>query len=287
MAKRSGLGRGLESLLGETAGEVTGEHGAVNEIPLDDISVNPDQPRKDFDQGALEELTDSIRRNGVLQPILLRPFGKGFQVVAGERRYQAARAAGLERIPAVVREIDDDMVMQLALIENLQRSDLNPMEEAFGYQAVMAQNGLTQTQLAEVLSKSRPAIANSLRLIALPEEVQQMVADGRISAGHARAILAVDGDDQRVALARKVVANRLTVRQTENLASTFSVKTSRNHPVNEAQPTAYREAASLLGDRLGTRVRVKNVGKKGRIEIEFADENQLRDLVQKLGLDRD
>lgn len=282
MAKRSGLGRGLESLLGETAGEVTSESGDVKEISLEDISVNPDQPRKDFDQTALEELTDSIRRHGVLQPILLRPHGMGYQVVAGERRFQAAIKADLKTIPAVIRTIDDDKVMQLALIENLQRSDLNPMEEAHGYQTVMTQSGVTQTQLAEILSKSRPAIANALRLLALPEKVQQMVADGRISSGHARAILSVQDDAQRIALARKVVASQLTVRQTENLASTFSVKRRQREPIAKSQPRAYQDAASVLGDTLGTKVRIKNIGSKGRIEIEFSDEGQLRELVHRM-----
>lgn len=282
MAKKSGLGRGLESLLGEAAGEVAPGTSGAREVPLADVSVNPDQPRKSFDATALEELTESVRRDGILQPVLLRPYRGGYQIVAGERRYQAAKAAGLETIPAVVRDIDDGMVLQLALIENLQRSDLNPMEEAFGYQTLMRQNGFTQTELARVLSKSRPAIANALRLTGLPREVQEMVSDGRLTAGHARAILAVEGDDARVALARKVVANQLTVRQTENLASSFSV----SHETTKAERTGdkpfYHEAAARLCDALGTKVKVKESRGKRKIEIEFSDDQDLADLVERL-----
>lgn len=283
MAKKSGLGRGLESLLGEAAGEVAPGSDGVKEISLRDVSVNQDQPRKHFDQESLDELTDSIKRNGVLQPILLRPYLGGYQVVAGERRYQAAVAAGLETIPAVVRDIDDALVLQLALIENLQREDLNPMEEAYGYQTLMSQNGLTQAQLAEVLSKSRPAIANALRLTGLPEEVQRMVAVGQLTAGHARAILSVEGDQERIALARKVIERHLTVRQTENVASTISGKTGQSK-ASRAVPNnaAYTEAATRLTDELGTKVSVKSSRGKKRIEIEFSSEEEFQRLVDRL-----
>lgn len=282
MAKKSGLGRGLESLLGEAAGEAGPGVAGAREIPLAKVTVNPDQPRKSFDAASLEELTESVSRNGVLQPILVRPYNGGYQIVAGERRYQAAQAAGLETIPAVVRDVDDDAVLQLALIENLQRSDLNPMEEAFGYQTLIQQNGFTQTELAQVLSKSRPAIANSLRLVGLPAEVQEMVADGRLSAGHARAILSVEGDERRVALARKVVANQLTVRQTEKLASSFSGKESRKDAKKEPESPLYRDAAARLCDALGTKVSVKQSRGKRKIEIEFTDDQDLTDLVHRL-----
>lgn len=282
MAKKSGLGRGLESLLGEAAGEVGAGTQGAREIPLAEISVNPDQPRKTFDAVQLEELAESIGRNGVLQPILLRPYEGGYQIVAGERRFQAAKIAGLTTIPAVVRDVDDDLVLQLALIENLQRTDLNPMEEAFGYQTLIQQNGFTQTELAQVLSKSRPAIANSLRLIGLPHEVQEMVSDGRLSAGHARAILSVEGDERRIALARKVVANQLTVRQTEKLASGFSDSASSEHTQKAPNNTLYRDMAARLCDALGTKVRVKESRGKRRIEIEVADDQGLADLADRL-----
>lgn len=284
MAKKSGLGRGLESLLGETAGEVMGTTEGVHEVGLNDIQINPQQPRKEFGAKELEELTDSVRRNGVLQPILLRPHEGGYQVVAGERRYQAAKAAGLETIPAVVRDIDDTMVLQLALIENLQRSDLNPMEEAFGFQTLMRENGLTQAQIAEAVSKSRSAIANSLRLTALPQEVQDMVADGRLSAGHARAILSVDGEEQRIALARRVVANQLTVRQTENLASRISVSGSEEQMVRaqDSDETLYQKAATRLSEALNAKVRVRRTRNRRKIEIDCSDDEQLRQMVVRL-----
>lgn len=283
MAKRSGLGRGLESLLGETAGEVAIGGDGVREIPLGEVSVNPDQPRKTFDRESLEELTDSIRRNGVLQPVLLRPYLGAYQVVAGERRYQAAVAAGLDTIPAVVRDIDDHMVLQLALIENLQRTDLNPMEEAFGFRTLMRENGLTQAELAEVLSKSRPAIANALRLTTLPEEVQTMVADGRLTAGHARAILSVAGSEQEIALARKVVEGKLSVRQTEKLASTISGKSRGDKGDTKPKADArYADVETRLGNMLGTRVNVRQARGKKRIEIEFTSDEQLEALIRRL-----
>lgn len=282
VAKKSGLGRGLESLLGEAAGEVGSSHDGVREVALSDVRVNPDQPRKSFDVPALDELTDSVRRNGVLQPILLRPHEGGYQIVAGERRYQAAKAAGLDTIPAVIRDIDDDMVLQLALIENLQRSDLNPMEEALGYQTLMSQNGFTQSELAQVLSKSRPAIANALRLIKLPAEVQEMVADGRLTAGHARAILAVEDDESRVALARRVVAQQLTVRQTEKLASSFSDNSTRKQKAKEPENQLYRDAAARLCDVLGAKVNVRASRGKRKVEIEFSDDRDLEALVNRL-----
>lgn len=283
MAKKSGLGRGLESLLGETAGEVKDDQGGVVELDLADISVNPDQPRKVIGRRELEELSDSIRQNGVLQPILVRPYEHGYQIVAGERRYQATKMAGLSRIPAVVRELADDKVLLFALVENLQRTDLNPMEEARGYRELMEQQGLTQKKLADLLSKSRSAIANTLRLTELPEEVQQLLSDGVLTAGHARAILAVEGAPERVGLARKVVAEGLSVRQTETLASLVSGRETKGTRRQVApQPESYQRAASELGSMLGTKVAVRSVRGKNRIEIEFDNEEQLAHLVRQL-----
>lgn len=274
---RKGLGRGIESLMGEATAEV-GPLKATATLPISKIKPNPGQPRKEFDQEKLEELADSIRQHGVLQPILVRKQGSEYQIVAGERRYQASKLAGLKEIPAVVRDITDEEVFQLALIENLQRADLNPVEEAQGMKELIDQNGWTQEQLAKVLSKSRSAVANTLRLLDLPEEVQTLLAQGDITAGHARAILALPTEEARIALAQKVVAENLTVRQTENLASLISVS-KEPRPVREPAPQSYKQAARALREMLDTKVRVKDARGKHRIEIEFADEEELERII--------
>ena len=270
---KGGLGRGLESLLGEASAEVGGS-AAESQIALSKIRTNPGQPRKEFDRENLEELADSIKQNGVLQPILLRPVGNRYEIVAGERRFQAAKIAGLSEIPAVVRTIDDDEVFQLALIENLQRADLNPVEEALGYKKLLDDKALTQEGLAKALSKSRPAISNSLRLLELPAEVLDMVSAGELSAGHARAILSVPDTDGRVRLAHKAKNEHLSVRQLEAMAPLYAAgkepKTQR-----EPTPAEYKRAARRLRRRLEAGVRIHRSRGKNRIEIEFEDDADL------------
>lgn len=283
MAKRGGLGRGLGALLGETAGEVQdGEDARVTELAVDSMEPNPDQPRRHFDEKELASLADSIRQNGLLQPIVVRPHGTGYQIVAGERRWQASRRIGLERVPVIVREVSDDEILQLALIENLQREDLDPLDEALAYQALIDQHGVTQTELAALLSKSRSAISNALRLLDLPEGVCGLLRSGALSAGHARAVLAVDGDDERCALARKVVDEGLSVRQTEILAPLFSVKTQEDTPRREPSPKAYKDAARTLRNSLAAKVSVKTVRGRNKIEIEFGDDDELARLVKRI-----
>lgn len=272
MVKKGGLGRGLDALISEATAETGSEPEATIEISK--ITRNPNQPRKNFDETALQELADSIKQNGVLQPILVRRIGSKYQIVAGERRYQASKLAGLKEIPAVVRDIDDKEVFQLALIENLQRSDLSTMEEAKGYRQLIDSQGLTQEGLAKILSKSRSAIANTLRLMDLPTVVQEMIEQGLLTAGHARAILAVPTEEGRVELAQKVVKENLTVRQTENLAPLFSVEKEAPRP-RVPTPQTYKRAARQLRQMLDTNVKVKQVRGKNKIEIEFRDEEEL------------
>lgn len=272
MVKKGGLGRGLDALISEATAETGSEPESTIEISK--ITRNPNQPRKNFDETALQELADSIKQNGVLQPILVRKIGGKYQIVAGERRYQASKLAGLKEIPAVVRDIDDKEVFQLALIENLQRSDLSPMEEAKGYRQLINSQGLTQEGLAKILSKSRSAIANTLRLMDLPTVVQEMIEQGLLTAGHARAILAVPTEEGRVELAQKVVKDNLTVRQTENLAPLFSVEKEAPRP-RVPTPQTYKRAARQLRQMLDTNVKVKQVRGKNKIEIEFKDEEEL------------
>lgn len=279
MAKKSGLGRGLNALISEANAETGNEPEAV--LSISEIVRNPNQPRKTFDEDKLAELADSIRQNGVLQPILVRRKGQKYEIVAGERRYQASKLAGLKKIPAVVREIDDDKVFQLALIENLQRSDLSPIEEAKGYKQLLTSRSLTQEELAKILSKSRSAIANTMRLMDLPVEVQHMMEQGLLTAGHARAILAVPSEEGRIKLAKKVVTESLTVRQTENLAPLFSVEHTETR-TRVAAPQSFKRAARELRKMLDTNVKVKQVRGKNKIEIEFKDEDELARILAQI-----
>lgn len=279
MAKKSGLGRGLNALISEANAETGNEPEAV--LSISEIVRNPNQPRKTFDEDKLAELADSIRQNGVLQPILVRRKGQKYEIVAGERRYQASKLAGLKEIPAVVREIDDDKVFQLALIENLQRSDLSPIEEAKGYKQLLTSRSLTQEELAKILSKSRSAIANTLRLMDLPVEVQHMMEQGLLTAGHARAILAVPSEEGRIKLAKKVVTESLTVRQTENLAPLFSIEHTETR-TRVAAPQSFKRAARELRKMLDTNVKVKQVRGKNKIEIEFKDEDELARILAQI-----
>lgn len=280
MAKKAGLGRGLDALMGESAAEV-GDVTPDATLPIAKIKPNPNQPRKNFDGEALSELADSIEKNGVLQPILVRKKGSTYEIVAGERRYQASKKAKLKEIPVIIRDISDDEVFKLALIENLQRSDLNPIEEAQGYRQLIDRDNLTQEALAQILSKSRSAVANTLRLLDLPEDVQNLMADGSITAGHARAILAVSSEEGRSKLAQKVVQENLTVRQTENLAPLFSGMDApkKSRPV---APQSYKRAARQLRTSLDTPVKVRQTRGHNKIEIEFTDEDDLERICQSI-----
>ena len=268
--------------MGEANAEVGGETKPTTTLPITDVKPNKEQPRKNFDEDALAELADSIQQNGILQPILVRKKGAKYEIIAGERRYQAAKKACLKEVPVVIREVSDEDVFKLALIENLQRSDLNPIEEAQGYRRLIKEGNLTQEELGKVLSKSRSAIANTLRLLDLPKEVQDLMAEGAISAGHARAILAVPSEDGRIKLAEKVVKDNLTVRQTENLAPLFSGMVEERLK-RQPTPQSFKRAARQLRLALDTNVKVKRVRNKNKIEIEFADEEELARLVMQLG----
>lgn len=273
--KKPALGRGLGSLMGEAQSE-TGyvDQKEETKVSIDKINPNPNQPRKHFNETLLNELADSIRENGVLQPLLVRKKGEGYEIIAGERRYQASMIAGLEELPVIVKEVDDQKMLELALIENLQRSDLNPIEEAKGYRQLIKASGMTQEALSKAVSKSRSSITNSMRLLDLPEPVQQYLFDGRLTAGHARAILAVPYEEQRIKLADKVVTEGLSVRATENLAPLFSVGETPRAP-RPVMPQSYKRAARVLRQALNTNVKVKSTRGKNKIEIEFKDEEEL------------
>ncbi|MCI6147309.1 MAG: ParB/RepB/Spo0J family partition protein [Collinsella sp.] len=274
------MGRGLNALVSEaeyeTGGSVTSASNTASEtkLPIEDIVPNPNQPRIHFNETELRELSESIQEHGVLQPLLVRKHDNGYEIIAGERRYQASKLAGLEEVPVIIKDVDDEQMLALALIENLQRSDLNPVEEAKGYRQLIDASGMTQEALSKAVSKSRSAITNSLRLLDLPEVVQQMIFEGKLTAGHARAILAVPYEDARIKLAEKVVAEGLSVRATENLAPLFSAGETPKTP-RTAMPQSFKKAARVLRQVFNTNVRVKSSRGKNKIEIEFKDEEEL------------
>ena len=278
--KKKALGRGLGSLIQEAQTEAAASNNdAANMVSLSEIHPNPNQPRTHFNETELEELSESIRAHGVLQPLLVRKDDSGYEIIAGERRYQASKMAGLEEVPVVIKDVDDQEMLQLALIENLQRSDLNPIEEAKGYRQLIKASGMTQEALSKAVSKSRSTITNSLRLLDLPQRVQDLLFEGKLTAGHARAILAVPFEEQRIKLAEKVVAEGLSVRATENLAPLFSVGETPKAP-RPVTPQSFKKAARVLRQVFNTNVKVKATRGKNKIEIEFKDEEELAQILQ-------
>lgn len=279
MQKR-GLGRGLQALLPEAD---TGPADGVREIDIALVRPNPFQPRKGFDGDKLEELANSIREHGVVQPILVRSQGEGFEIVAGERRWRASRMAGLRTIPAMVKELSQSQVVEIALIENLQREDLNPIEEAEAYDRLIREFGLTQEDLARRLGKSRSQVANTLRLLHLGEEVRRSVAEGKVSMGHAKVLLSVSDAKRQAALAQAVAAKGLSVRETEVLLK----REERAEAVGKGGRKAAKDPAiatveAQLGERLGTVVRIASGEAKGRIEISFFGEDDLQRIIDLL-----
>ena len=285
MAMERGLGRGLGALLGDAA--LQSQEGGSLSLPISQVEPGLKQPRKRFDEESLQDLADSIRIHGVIQPLTVRRLASGYyQIIAGERRWRAAKLAGLTEVPAVIIEADDRKVMELGLIENLQREDLNPMEEANGYKVLMEEYGLTQEEVAQRVGKSRPAVANALRLLALPDPVHQLLEEGRLSAGHARAILAAPTGELQKKLAGKVVAEGLSVRQTEALAKRLAAgEQEKAAPRPSAGPDLslyLQEAEKSLSGRFGRRVHIVNGRKKGKIELEYYNPEDLNTLLELL-----
>lgn len=281
MAKKmSGLGKGLGALMLENS---TQEMLTENELPINEIIPNRDQPRKTFDEAALEELAESIKQHGVLQPLLVRPIPSGgYQLVAGERRWRACRMAGLNKVPVVIKELTDTETMEIAIIENLQREDLNPIEEAEGLQALIDKCGYTQEEVAASVGKSRPAIANSLRLLRLPQEVRDMAKNGEISAGHARALLAFDNDAIMLEAAKNIVSKKMTVRDVERLAKIKETNAPRRRRTRR-RDSFYDEVELSLSETLGRKVKVYTGRGSGTLEIEFYSQEDLKTLANKLG----
>lgn len=281
MAKKlGGLGRGLDSLFADNSVEEINP--SVNKLRIMEIEPNHDQPRKDFDEKSLSELAESIEQHGVLQPLVVRPLANGsYQLVAGERRWRAARIAGLTEVPVVIKELTDEEVIEIAMIENLQREDLNPLEEALGYRYMMDELNITQEQAAEKVGKSRPAVANALRLLKLPNEIQDMVKNNLISPGHARALLGFDSEDMIVQTAKMIIKEDLSVREVENL-----VKKSKKIPKvtkQQKRDKFFSEVEIALVENLGRKVKIKEAKQDaGVLEIEFFDKDDLEGLAMKL-----
>ena len=276
MAKKSGLGKGLGALMIENN---TDSMVSTSTLNINEITPNKEQPRKTFDETALEELADSIRQHGVLQPLLVRPLTSGgYQLVAGERRWRASRLAELKEVPVIIKELSDTEAMEIAIIENLQREDLNPIEEAEGLQALIDKCGYTQEQVATSVGKSRPAITNALRLLKLPEEVREMAKDGTISAGHARALLAFDNQPMMIECANQIVSKKLTVRDVEKMAKRPATSSTKTKTV-QRRDSFYDEVELALSDALGTKVKVYNGRNKGTREIEFYTLDDLKNIA--------
>ena len=298
--KKGGLGRGLEALFAdsvpvtrevkplETAAkpakkseEKAEPAETVQYISIHDVKPNANQPRKVFDEEKIAELAASIKENGIIQPLIVRKKGKGYEIVAGERRWRASVKAELKEVPCIVRELDDEQNMLLAIVENMQREDLNPMEEAEGLNQMIAAYGLTQEQVSKSIGKSRPYIANSLRLLKLPEEIRDLISDGSLSAGHGRTLVSVPDEARQIEIARKILKDGLSVRETEKLAAEKEEPGKKRRGRKPKDPDVARVEADLK-EALGTRVNIKRTGKKGKIEIEFFSRDELERLIEML-----
>jgi len=275
--KERGLGRGLDALL---SGTLEGDYETVRELPAEKIHPRKDQPRKKFDEDTMQELASSIREHGILQPVLVRPVENGYEIIAGERRWRAAQLAGLTHVPVVVRDIDDRQAAEISLIENIQRDDLTVVEEAKAYRMLAEQFGYTQETIAEKIGKSRAYVANTLRILNLPEEILQMLEKGELSAGHVRPLLALPTAEEQLAAAKEIVANKMTVRQVENKVKTKRIK----FDIPADKPVELVEIQEKLQQHFATRAVVTKHGKGGKIEIAFYSDEDLERILEMMGI---
>ncbi|NLO81981.1 MAG: ParB/RepB/Spo0J family partition protein [Clostridiales bacterium] len=283
MAKR-GLGKGLDALL-SSYGEVEGkqENGYIKEIKINQIDPNTEQPRKKFDQDKINELAESIKQHGVVQPIIVKPNKDRYLIIVGERRWRAARLAGLTHIPAIVRDVDKKEIVEIALVENIQREDLNPIEEARGIKQLIDEHGLTQEEVAERIGWSRPAVTNALRLLTLSDEIVGYIEDGVITSGHARALLIIKDEKMRIQLAKKIIENNLSVRETENLAKKINEEKTENKDKRKKEKPGYiKEIEERLEEYLGTKVIITHGRKKGIIQIEYYSDIDLERIMERM-----
>jgi len=291
--KKRGLGKGLDALFqsydsfeSDDLGTEDSLNESVLEISIYDIDPNPDQPRRNFDQESIQDLSKSIKEHGVVQPIIVKPSQNNrYTIVAGERRWRAARAAGLDKIPVIIRDFNDKEMLEIALIENLQREDLNPIEEAEGINSLIESYGLTQEQVAQRLGKSRPSIANSLRLLKLPKHVKNLLEEGKISTGHARALLALNSHTKMIELADLIVDKSLSVRETENIVKKIKEeKQKKNKSKTLEKPSFILEIENRMEEYFGTRVTIQQGKKKGVIEIEYYSNDDLERIIKMISV---
>lgn len=276
--KKGGLGMGLGALFSDNASEVQGK----STLRISEIEPNRLQPRKDFDEEAIASLADSIKDHGLLQPIVVRPYGRAYQIVAGERRWRAARVAGLGEVPVVIKEFSDSEAMQIALIENLQRENLNPVEEALGYRELSEKYDMTQESIAEMTGRSRSAVTNAIRILGLPDEVLEMIRNGQVSTGHAKVLLALDDEKTIKELAAQVADGVLTVRALENAVKSLKSEKKGKTPPKKTD-TYFREMELSLKERLGRKVLIKNKSNdKGTLVLEFYNKDDLREIADRL-----
>ena len=276
-----GLGKGLGALLGDLS--VSPQAEQVTALPLQKVEPNPLQPRKIFDEDELQALADSISQHGIIQPLTVRKEANGYyQIIAGERRWRAARLAGLREVPVVVIEADDKKAMELALIENLQRQDLNPMEESMGYKQLMEEYGLTQEEVAQQVGKSRPAVANALRLLSLPVSITQLVAAGELSAGHDRALMILKSEKEQDRAAQKIMALQLSVRQAETMCRNMTKEKPEPPKEQPLQVDYVAECEKALSKQLGRGVKITRGKRKGKFELEFYGDEDLQKLYEAL-----
>lgn len=290
--KRHGLGRGIDSLIPPTeeekeSKEGTQNQGGISELPINKVEPNRDQPRKKFDEDALQELSESIKKHGIIQPLLVQKNGNYYEIIAGERRWRAAKNAGLEKVPVIIKELPDQEKYEISLIENIQRENLNPIEEAEAYQQLIETYKLKQDEIAEKVSKSRTAITNSLRLLKLDKRVRQMVIDDMISTGHARALLGIEDGEKQYQFAQKIFDEKLSVREVEKEVKNLNRDTKKNpnkpKPVNEQLQAVYNDIEEKLKQKLGTKVKISaKDSEHGKIEIEYFSAEEFENIVNKL-----
>lgn len=289
--KKKGLGKGLDALFANTeintkeieiSNTAENVENGISYININNIKPNEGQPRKTFDEEKIVELADSIQEHGLIQPIVLRKADKGYEIVAGERRWRACRKAGLKEVPCIIKELTDEENMLIAIIENMQREDLNPIEEAEGLNQMIVTYGLTQAEVSKSVGKSRPYITNVLRLLKLPEEVRAMVSNGELSSGHARAIVGVSGKDAQIKIAEKIVKEGISVRETEKLIKETDAPAKRPAKRRAEKNADVKRVEEDLKAVLGTRVNLAQSGKKGKIEIEYYSREELERLIELL-----
>ena len=286
--KGRGLGKGLEALFSDVeistqetnAGDLNEKEGGILFLDVNDIKPNANQPRKNFSEEKIEELAKSIEIHGIIQPIMVRSSGQGYEIVAGERRWRAARRASLKKVPCIIRELDEEQNMLISIIENMQREDLNPIEEAEALQQMTARYGLTQEEISKSVGKSRPYITNSLRLLKLPDSIQEMVVNGSITGGHARAILGIKDESQQLLLAKQVAERGLSVREAEALAGEIDSNKKKAKPRTRVKNQEIANLEENLKSIFGTKVAINHGARKGKIEIEYYSKEELERLLE-------